>query len=235
MLPFLIMGVAFATFCATLLGGMLALRVRDRLHLILGFSAGTIIALSFFDLLPEAIRLGGPPDALLAFTAAGFFAYVVLDRILLSNGTGGHRPVRGWAGAASLSAHSLMDGLALGMGFQASTSIGIVVAVAILAHDCSDGMNTVSVVVKNGGTVRDATRWLVVDAVAPLAGAGASLLVHPSQLELAFVLSAFAGFFFYIGASDLLPESFHAHSKTLTTIATLTGAATLYLVVRLAG
>jgi ZIP family zinc transporter len=128
-----------------------------------------------------------------------------------------------------------MDGLALGIGFQASTRIGIVVAVAILAHDCSDGMNTVGLVLKNGGTRRNAFSWLVVDAAAPLAGAAASLFVHPSAVELAFALAAFAGFFLYIGASDLLPESFHSHAKGLTTTATLAGAATLYLVVRLAG
>ena len=45
----------------------------------------------------------------------------------------------------------------------------------------------------------------------------------------------FAGFFLYIGASDLLPESFHAHPKALTTVMTLLGAAMLYIVVRLAG
>ena len=38
-------------------------------------------------------------------------------------------------------------------------------------------------------------------------------------------LALFAGFFFYIGASDLIPESYHAHPKLLTTVMTLAGAA----------
>jgi len=54
-------------------------------------------------------------------------------------------------------------------------------------------------------------------------------------LALSPVLGLFAGFFLYIGASDLLPESFHAHPKFLTTVMTLLGAGLLYLVVRLAG
>src|SRR5208282_178115 len=168
-LSLLILSVAFGTCCATLLGGVAALRFQDRLHLILGFSAGTVIALAFFDLLPEALRLGGaiePPQTMLTVSAIGFFAYVVLDRLLAMHGAERAAvPERGWAGAGSLSAHSFMDGLALGIGFQASTSIGIVVAVAILAHDCSDGMNTVSVVLKNGGSRRAAFAWLAVDAV----------------------------------------------------------------------
>jgi ZIP family zinc transporter len=233
-----VLGIAFGAFCATLLGGLAALRFQDRLHLILAFSAGTVIALAFFDLLPEALHLGGAfhsLETLLAVTAVGFFVYAVVDRHLLLPGHNAPAEQRGWVGAGSLSAHSFMDGLALGIGFQASASIGIVVAVAILAHDCSDGMNTVSLVLKNGGTERTALRWLLADAAAPILGAAISLLIHPSAGQLALVLAAFAGFFLYIGASDLLPESFHAHPKTWTTVATLAGAATLYLVVRLAG
>jgi len=235
--PLLVLGIALATCGATFLGGLAALRFQDRLHLILAFSAGTVIALAFFDLLPEAIRLGGAatPQSLLAATALGFFVYAIVDQLFLVRTHGHPAEERAWAGAGSLSAHSFMDGLALGIGFQASQSVGIAVAVAILAHDCSDGMNTVSVVLKNGGSQRAALRWLMTDAIAPLIGAAASLLIRPSALELAFALAVFAGFFLYIGASDLLPESFHTHAKKWTAVATLAGAATLYLVVRLAG
>jgi ZIP family zinc transporter len=240
---FLVLAVALGTFGATMAGGLLALRLRDRLHLVLGFSAGAVLAVAFFDLLPEAVKLShGPPSDVLAVAALGFFAYTVLDRmIVLHTHQHGHEShsqpnaVRGWAGAASLSAHSLMDGLAIGMAFQASVSVGAVVAVAVLAHDCSDGMNTVSLVLKNAGSRSQAFGWLVMDAAAPVFGAGISLLVPLPQQTLAPVLALFGGFFLYIGASDLLPESFHAHPKALTTVTTLLGAAFLYLVVRLAG
>lgn len=233
-LAILIMTLALATSGATLLGGIAALRFRNALYLVLAFSAGTVIALAFFDLLPESLRLGSSPAEPLAVAALGYFGYAVLDRLLLAHGDAA-APERGWAGAGSLSAHSLMDGLALGMGFKASTAIGIVVAVAILAHDCSDGMNTVSVVLKNNGSRRQAMAWLGIDAAAPLVGAAASLFVRPSADGLALVLAAFAGFFLYIGASDLLPESFQARQKLQTMVATLAGAGLLYIVTRLAG
>ncbi len=50
--------IIIATFCSTLLGGLFALKFKDRLHLILGFSAGAVIGVVFFDLIPEAIELG---------------------------------------------------------------------------------------------------------------------------------------------------------------------------------
>jgi ZIP family zinc transporter len=238
----LVLFIALCTFGATIAGGVLALTLRDRLHLILGFSAGAVLAVAFFDLLPEALKLHGEdPSGLLGVAALGFFAYTVIDRLIALGAhpdrakPGTRIASRGWLGAASLSAHSFMDGFAIGTGFQASASVGAVVAVAVIAHDCSDGMNTVNMVVKNGGSRRDAFGWLALDAIAPIAGAAASLFVRFTASELALVLALFAGFFIYIGASDLLPESFHAHPKTLTTIMTLLGAAFLYAVVRLAG
>jgi ZIP family zinc transporter len=52
--------------------------------------------------------------------------------------------------------------------------------------------------------------------------------------ELGLALALFSGFFLYIGASELIPESFHAHPKFMTTFMTLAGAAVLYLAIVLA-
>jgi zinc transporter ZupT len=239
----LILTLALCACGATLAGGALALRLRDRLHLILGFSAGAILAAAFFDLLPEALRLqarGADAATVIAVAALGFFAYTILDRLILLHAHHDHEPqgaavARQWTGAASLSVHSLMDGFAIGLAFRAAPAVGIVVAAAVLAHDCSDGMNTVSLVLKNGGSHRQAWRWLFIDGVAPVLGAALSLFVSLPGGAMSIMLALFAGFFLYIGASDLLPESVHEHPKFLTTLMTLLGAGLLYLVVRLAG
>ena len=237
--------LALAACGATLAGGALALRMRDRLHLLLGFSAGAVLAAAFFDLLPEALRLAGTgadPASGVAAAAVGFFAYTVLDRLILLHAHHDHgaparvaQVGRQWSGAGSLSLHSLMDGFAIGIAYRASPAVGIVVAAAVLAHDCSDGMNTVGIVLRHGGARREAYRWLVVDAVAPVIGALISLFVTLPTTAMSAMLALFAGFFLYIGASDLLPESVHEHPKFLTTLMTLFGAGLLYIVVRMAG
>jgi ZIP family zinc transporter len=113
--------------------------------------------------------------------------------------------------------------------------VGLVVAVAVLTHDFSDGINTAGVILKNGGSRAQALRWLILDAVAPAVGIIATtFFIVPANI-FGSLLAVFAGFFLYIGASDLIPESFHAHPKLLTTFMTLLGAAVLYLAVRLAG
>ena len=245
MQAFIVMPLAFAAFAATLVGGGLALALRDRLHLVLGFSAGAVIGLAFFDLLPEAIENAGLFDTrgMLALAACGFFLYTLLDRALPhghDRGDGpvplhaGHRP-RGWLGAGSLSIHSFLDGFAIGVAFQVSQAMGAVVAVAVLVHDFSDGLNTVNVVVKNGGDRKSALRWLFVDAAAPVMGAAVSLLIPFPKEMISILLAVFSGFFLYIGASDLLPESHHAHPRFFTTLSTFLGAATLFVVTRVAG
>jgi len=237
--------IAFAAAAATLVGGALALRLRDKLHLVLGFSAGAIIAVAFFDLLPESLELAAgfhDTGTILLATALGFFGYVVLDRLIVlhthhdgEDGVHAHAKTRGWIGAGSLSGHSFLDGFAIGVAFQASSAIGLIVAAAVLTHDFSDGINTVNLVLKNGGSRREAFRWLIADAAAPVIGAAVTLFfVFPASL-LSLVLGTFAGFFLYIGAADLLPESHHAHPKFLTTCMTLLGAAVLYGAIRIAG
>ncbi len=237
-----VLAVACAAFAATMIGGLFALWFRDKLHLILGFSAGAVIAVAFFDLIPESLELGREfePSKILSVTAIGFFAYVILDRLIAlhahqaNDHRDGRNLGRGWAGAGSLSTHSVMDGFAMGIAFQASAAIGAVVAMAVLTHDFSDGVNTVSLVVKNGGKRRQAFAWLLADALAPVLGATASLFIILPAQALAFVLAALGGFFLYIGASDLLPESHHAHPKFLTTLMTLFGAGSLYIITQMA-
>ncbi len=232
--------IALAAALATMLGGMLALRLSDRLHLILGFSAGAVIAVAFFDLLPEAFDLGTTTfgvHTLTTFVAFGFLAYLALDRLLLLH-THTHEleddHARGHARAGSLSVHSFLDGVGIGLAFQVNVVVGGVVAAAVLAHDFSDGINTVSAFMRGGGSRKGALGWLTIDALAPIVGVVLTLFISVSDATLGLLLALFAGFFLYIGASDLIPESHHKHPTFWTTAATLLGAAVLFAVIRLA-
>src|SRR5678809_947038 len=85
------------------------------------------------------------------------------------------RERRGTIGAATLSLHSFLDGLGIGLAFQASSAVGIAVAIAVLAHDFSDGINTVHMVLKHSGERARALRWLLWDAIAPALGVIATM------------------------------------------------------------
>ncbi len=143
--------IAIAAFLSTCIGGLVALRLKDKLHLILGFSAGAVIAVAFFEILPEAIELGSttyPASVITSVAGLGFLVYLVLDRMIIlhshTEDDHGHSTQRGVLGAGSLSFHSFLDGVAIGLAFQISATVGIVIATAVLVHDFSDGINTVN-------------------------------------------------------------------------------------------
>ncbi len=230
--------MCIVTFFSTLAGGLFALRFKDKLHLILGFSAGAVIGVVFFDLFPEAISLGSSqysPVIITSVAALGFLAYMILDRLAVLNSYAHkhHTGLRGKLGAGSLSIHSFLDGIAIGWAFQISTTIGIAIAIAVVAHDFSDGINTVSVLLNDKVNSRSAFKWLLVDATAPVIGVMTTFLFRLPESLFGLGLALFAGFFMYIGASDLIPESQHLHPKLWTTFMTILGALVLYVVTKL--
>lgn len=237
-MSFAVVLIALAAFCSTFAGGLFALRFKDKLHLILGFSAGAVLAVAFFDLLPEALELAGVHSVgfVTTLVGLGFVLYMVLDRALVLHADHDllHNHGRGKLGAASLLLHSYLDGLAIGLAFHVSNATGLVVALAVLTHDFSDGINTINLILKNRGGRNEAMKWLVMDAAAPLAGVTTTFFLSIPEAALGLMLAVFCGFFTYIGASDLLPESHHAHPTKWTTIMTLLGLGVVYAAVRLA-
>jgi len=232
--PFLLLAIGVATGLATLCGGAVALRFRAQTPLILGFSAGAVIGVALFDLTPESLQLGAHGFAsaiVLGMIGVGFCGYMILERTLraAAQGKGGH------LGPASLTLHSLVDGLGIGLAFQIAPAIGAVVAVAVLAHDIADGINTVTLSLSGGGGTARARGWLIADAAAPLAGIGLTRLFSVPAGPLGLAIALFAGFFLYIGASELAPASHRALPRVWTSLATLAGMAAIWLVVRLAG
>jgi len=109
----------------------------------------------------------------------------------------------------SLILHSTLDGFAIGLAFQAGTSIGAIVLLAVLAHDFADGMNVIALALDAARRERTAIVLLVLDALAPVAGAGLSVLFTIPPNVLGWLLASIAGVFIAVGAGHLLPEAQH--------------------------
>ena len=237
--------LAGAAVASTLGGGALALRFRDRLHYLLGFTAGVLLGVVAFDLLPEIFSLSREnafdPSAAMVALVVGFLLFHSLEKFVLvhpaqeNHYSHHHHPHVGLASAAVLAAHSCMDGVAIGIGWQVSPMVGLTVALAVIAPDFSDGLNTVSLMLRHRNSTRRAIAMLVVDALAPLLGVLLTLAFTIPPFQLMVYLGFFAGFLLYIGVSDILPE---AHSRAGPGIAarlialTCCGAAFVWLVVR---
>jgi ZIP family zinc transporter len=246
---------AILPFFSTMLGGFAALRLRHRLHVFMALAAGVVVATAVADLLPEAFELAGPGGSLGVGAAAvvGFVGFSLVEAFLhqssFEHAGGGHdhddadhETGAAVAGAApvgqpsrilgvlppiSLIIHSTLDGLAIGLAFQAGGSIGVIVLFAVLAHDFADGMNVVTLALDAARGERLAVVLLVVDAIAPVAGAALSTLVAIPPGALGLLLATFAGVFIAVGAGHLLPEAQHRDPRSGPALVALSGAGAL--------
>ncbi|MEO8273287.1 MAG: ZIP family metal transporter [Chloroflexota bacterium] len=135
----------------------------------------------------------------------------------------------------SLIIHSTLDGLAIGLAFQAGSEIGLIVLLAVLAHDFADGMNVVTLALDAARGRGLAIGLLVLDALAPLAGAALSTVVAVSPGVLGLLLASFAGVFIAVGAGHLLPESQHRDPRQAPALVALAGVgAAIVLAIRAA-
>ncbi len=202
----------------------MAIRFRSQLNILAALGAGAVIAVALVDLLPEAVTLSRPiypPSRVMLLTLAGFITYLVLDRL---KSLAGNRSFATTLGTASLVLHSLMDGIGIGLAFSVSSSVGLTIAAAVLAHDLLDGSNTVTLSVSGTPSIWRAWAWLALDALAPLAGIALCRLIAPPPNILPLALALFAGIFLFIGAGELLPRSRTEGSSRATAILTALGS-----------
>jgi zinc transporter ZupT len=211
----IILLVSVVTFLSTIIGGRAAIKFRKVLQYFFAFSAGSLIAVSFFDLLPESLELANStnlPIRYLMFTiVAFFFLYSLIERYSLTHhfhGDNEPKHIMGPIGATGLIIHSFFDGIAIGSSYQINASIGLIVAFAVIFHDFGDGINTVTLMLKNKYHAKDASKFLFMDALAPVLGILTTCLFSLSSAILSLVLAAFVGEFLYIGAANLLPETY---------------------------
>lgn len=233
-------------FVSTLLGGAVAVRMQKRLTLILGFTAGVLLGIVCFDLLPEIFALVRSQnlDARLPMIAlAGGFFFFHGVSVLFHAGhqhegaeVENHAPFRhpqlGLFAALALVGHSFMDGVGIGIGFAVSPAVGISMAGAVIAHDFVDGFNTVNLMLAHRNPTRRAIVLLFLDALAPVAGAFSTHWLRIPPHFLAVYLGFFAGFLLHIGTTGILPEAPLTRRLTFSTLGLMALGAVFVFVVK---
>jgi zinc transporter, ZIP family len=230
--------LAGGTVISTLLGGLLALRLRGQIGTLIAASGGVVVGVALFDVLPEAFDNLGDAQHVAWLVGVGFLVFFVAARALVLHHRDDDEHVHAHArvgamGAAALSVHSFLDGLGIGFAFHVSNATGFIVFLAVVSHDFADGLNTVSFVLRQSGDRRAALRWLAVDAITPLLGAIVGSTVSIGGHGLGVMLALYAGFFLSMGSTDLLPEA-HAHPSWRRIALTVLGVASTGLIVFLA-
>lgn len=234
--------LSFFTIISTTLGGLFGIKYHDKLHYIMSFTAGVVLAVAFFDILPEAFEITSKNSfGITPFSIAimvGFLAFHVLEKTILIHHSHEEEyalhkhPTVGLVGALGLSFHSFLDGVGIGLGFGVNPHVGLLIAIAVIAHDFSDGLNTVTLMLTHKNTEKKAFYLLLLDSIAPVLGVLSTFFFTVPKNALVLYLGFFAGFLLYIGASDLLPEAHSKHASFKLIGLTILGVLFIFIVTR---
>src|SRR5581483_1346872 len=169
-----------AASLAALAGGYTALRSRQWLNLALALTAGLVLGLVAFDLLPEIFSIAARNNLDTVWPmitlVAGFLLFHVFEKFVPLHEASEasyseHRhPRLGTARAVALSGHSFLDGLSIGVGFQVNNTVGTAVALAVIGHRFADGFDTTTFMVFHGNKLHHIKKWLAVVIVMPVLG-----------------------------------------------------------------
>ena len=136
--------LASLTVLSTLAGGIVALRLHRELTTLIALTGGIVIGVALFEVLPEAIDAVDNAARVTGLVGLGFLLFFLAERALVLHHRDdvdqarAHEQV-GVLGAAGLSMHSFIDGLGIGLAFGVNTTTGMLVFIAVVAHDFADG------------------------------------------------------------------------------------------------
>lgn len=217
---------ALITSAATLTGGVLPMYTRlqqvEKRYMI-AFAGGAMVAIALFDLIPEMESRNAL--ALLA----GFFIVYLLEKVIMLHACGeaeceAHSV--GWSALIGIAAESLIDGVAIAVGFRASPSLGLLIALVVFIHEVPRGLTTTIIMQKAG--YRSSLVWATLAVDAGFAPLGVLVAGFIPNASFEWLIGFTAGVFLYVGASDLLPDA-HRRFNWQVVVSTLSGGGVIPL------
>jgi len=127
-----------------------------------------------------------------------------------------------------------MDGASIAASTMISWRMGLIVAVGIIVHDITDGLNTILLVTRGDSASKKDLAFLVADAIAPIVGGTVVVLAGLPSHQLALILGVTSGFFLFTATGDLLPDAHRRSPGFGVSAATLGGILLIGIAVRLA-
>jgi ZIP family zinc transporter len=224
---------------STSVGGYCAVLLRRRVQLLMAFGVGVLVGAAILDLLPSALSAAtntGGPKMLVFLIAAlvGLLMFSVGETASHFSATRRANRTAGRLSACLLILHSTLDGTAIFAASTISLQMGIIVGLGIVAHDLSDGLNTI--LLSTGGQKPGSADYalLALDAGAPIAGGLiAAHLFTVSPAAVLFFLSLAAGSFLFTAVFGLLPDAWRAGRRKVVPLLWIAGFLLVFCLTRL--
>lgn len=229
------------------LGAWIAAAAKKISHhglcLLISFAAGALLAVAFFDIIPEAIHLSGFAPTIVS-VLTGYLLFWGITRFVFhicpacaATHTEVNFKAISIAMVVALSIHSFMDGLAIYGGMQSGSKVGVLILLAVAYHKLPEGMALTLVAIGSGRSRMNAFLLCVLLEATTTIGGGLAGLVTtlPSHSNwVGLLLAHVGGGFVYLVGHALLSEVVKDHPKS-TLLAAFAGGASMVLVGVLAG
>ena len=206
---------AFGGILGTCAGGLLSLFFHKKDTKVLGFvfeySAGLMISVVCFDLLPEAFGLASFLNVFCGMVTGILIAMYMQEKLKFSNKAKKRNNgfiTTGLLMFATIGIHNFPEGLVIGSGFDISKALGISLTIVIVIHDIPEGLALALPLREGGYGALKAVLFAALSGVPTAFGAFVGAFAgHISTSVIALCLSVAAGIMLYVSVGDLIPEA----------------------------
>ena len=183
--------------------------IKKYLFYLVSFAAGSLLGAAFLDLLPEAFK-SGFKESVPVFIIIGILSFFVLEKFLhWHHHHTGKKEVHvfNYLNTIGDGLHNFLDGAIISVSFLNSTQLGIVVTIAVVAHEIPQEIGDFAILIYGGWSKLKASIINFLTALTAVLGALSAYFYSGFIENSSLYLTSFAiGGFVYIAGTDLIPE-----------------------------
>ena len=186
--------------------------------ILVSYAIGALLGAAFLEVIPHAFELGTPRQAS-AGILAGIFGFFVLEKLLLwrhchTENCEVHDPHaqvhdHGRSGALIMvgdTVHNFVDGVLIAAAFLQSTELGVIAALAIIAHEIPQEVGDFLILLHSGYSRAKALMLNLASSLATLIGGVGGYYLLPLFADWEAGLLGFVGAsMIYVAVADLIP------------------------------
>lgn len=224
---------------ASLVGGALSLAVAAAfaysarlswVPILVSYAIGALLGAAFLEILPHAFESGGSISSITGTLLIGILSFFVLEKLVLwrhchTDHCEAHAPEGAYDhGRSGLmitvgdTFHNFVDGVIIAAAFMTNFELGVVTALAIIAHEIPQEVGDFLILLHSGYTKR---RAFLVNLLASLATVVGGVLAYYAldtmRGAVPYTLGIAAASMIYVAVADLIP-GLHKRAELLATL-----------------
>jgi len=209
--------------------GLVAFKARAHwVPILVSYAIGALLGAAFLEIIPEAFETAKSAQSMAATILAGILIFFVLEKLVLwrhchaeeceahapdhdhdHNDGHNHTHDHGRSGlmiTVGDTFHNFVDGILIAAAFLADFNLGVVTALAIIAHEIPQEVGDFLILLHSGYSKRKAIMLNLLSSVATLVGGVfAYYALATMQGMVPYVLGMAASSMIYVAVADLIP------------------------------